>query len=112
MNLQDRIQDIVNEIQNTLGYGHTPEIYQTAITVALQEHRIAFEINKTIPITFHDRYVGSLTVDIIVDYRLVIMICGDIQEKMNRCITYKRMTNIPYGMILMFTSQGPIIQTC
>jgi GxxExxY protein len=52
MNLHDRIQDMVNEIQYSLGPGHSRTVYQTALTIAFQDANLAFETDKTIPITF------------------------------------------------------------
>jgi GxxExxY protein len=112
MNLPDRIQDMVNEIQNELGYGYSKEIYKNALIIALQDGNLAYEIDKVIPITFRNRFAGTLTSDILVDNRMVIMMCGDRNEMMDQCTMYKRMSQLPYGMIILFTSQGPIIEMC
>ena len=112
MNLQNRIQDMVNEIQFTLGPGHTKTVYKNALTIALQDENIAFEIDKAIPISFRNRFAGTLTADIIVDQRLVIMMCGYHDELMDRCTMYKRFSQLPFGMIILFTSQGPILEPC
>jgi GxxExxY protein len=112
MNLQDRIQDMVNEIQFTLGAGHTRSVYQTALTIALQDANLFYETDKSIPITFRNRFVGTLTADIIVDCRLVIMMCGYRDELMDQCTMYKRLSQYPFGMIIIFTSQGPIVEPC
>jgi len=112
MNLQDRIQDMVNEIQFTLGPGHTKTVYQTALTIALQDANLFYETDKSIPITFRNRFAGTLTADIIVDYRLVIMMCGYRDELVDQCTMYKRLSQYPFGMIIIFTSQGPIIEPC
>jgi GxxExxY protein len=106
------MQDIVNEIQNNLGAGHTKEVYQNALYIALQDTNIAYETNKVLPITFRDHFVGTLTADLIVDHTLVIMMCGDRDEMINQCILYKRASQIPFGMILLFTPQGPILESC
>jgi len=112
MNLQDRIQDMVNEIQNELGYGCTKEIYKTALMVALQEAPLTYEIDKVIPITFRNRFVGTLTADILVDHRMVIMMCGNRNEMIDQCKMYKRMSQLPFGLIILFTPQGPFIEPC
>ena len=95
MNLQDRIQDMVNEIQYSLGPGHSRSVYQTALTIALQDANLFYETDKSIPITFRNRFAGTVTADIIVDQRLVIMMCGYRDE-----------------LIEQFTSQGPIVEPC
>jgi GxxExxY protein len=112
MNLPDRIQDMVNEIQNVLGYGYSKEIYKNALSIALQDGNLTYEIDKTIPITFRNRFAGPLTSDILVDYRLVIVMCGDRTEMIDRCTMFKRISQIPYGMVILFTPQGPIIEIC
>jgi len=112
MNLQNRIQDIVNEIQFSLGPGHTKTVYQTALTIALQDENITYETDKSIPITFRNRFAGTLTADIIVDHRLVIMMCGYHDELLDQCTLYKRIGQIPFGMIILFTFQGPIVEPC
>lgn len=112
MNLQDRIQDMVNEIQYSLGPGHSKAVYQTALTIALQDANLSFETDKIIPISFRNRFVGTLTADIILDHRMVIMMCGDRLELMDHCKMYKRLSQIPFGLIILFTPQGPILEPC
>lgn len=112
MNLPDRIQDMVNEIQNELGYGYSKEVYKNALMIALQDGNLTCEIDKVIPITFRNRFAGTLTSDILVDYRLVIIIGDNRNEMMDTCRMYKRMSQLPYGMIILFTPQGPIIEMC
>jgi GxxExxY protein len=112
MNLQDRIQDMVNEIQYSLGHGHSRSVYQTALTIAIQDANLSFEIDKVIPITFRNQFVGTLTADIILDHRMVIMLCGDRTEAIDQCKMYKRLSQLPFGMIILFTPQGPILEPC
>ena len=112
MNLHDRIQDMVNEIQYSLGPGHSRTVYQTALTIAFQDANLAFETDKTIPITFRNRFVGTLTADIILDHRMVILLCGDREEAMDQCKMYKRLSQIPFGLVILFTPQGPILEPC
>lgn len=112
MNLPDRIQDMVNEIQNELGYGYSKEVYKNALMIALQDGNLTFEIDKVIPITFRNRFAGTLTSDILVHQRLVILMCGERNEMMDTCRMYKRMSQLSYGMIILFTPQGPIIEMC
>jgi GxxExxY protein len=112
MNLQDRIQDMVNEIQYNLGPGHSRSVYQSALTIALQDANLAFEIDRTIPIHFRNRFVGTLTADFILDHRMVILMGNDRIELMDQCRMYKRLSQLPFGLILLFTPQGPILEPC
>ena len=112
MNLHDRIQDMANEIQYSSGAGHSRSVYQTAFTIAFQDANLAFETDKTIPVTFRNRFVGTLTADIILDHRMVILLCGDRAEAMDQCKMYKRLSQIPFGMVILFTPQGPILEPC
>ena len=112
MNLHDRIQDMVNEIQNILGPGHSKSVYQTALTIALQDENMVFETDKVIPISFHNRFVGTLTADIILDHRMVIMMCGNRLELIDQCQMYKRLSQLPFGLVILFTPQGPILEPC
>jgi hypothetical protein len=73
---------------------------------------LAFETDKTIPITFRNRFVGTLTADIILDHRMVILLCGDRAEAMDQCKMYKRLSQIPFGLVILFTPQGPILEPC
>ena len=112
MNLQDRIQDMVNEIQDSLGPGHSRSVYQTALTIALQDANLAFETDKVIPINFRNRFVGTLTADIILDHRMVIMMGSNRMELIDQCRMYKRLSQLPFGLILLFTHEGPILEPC
>jgi GxxExxY protein len=107
MNLQDLIQDMVNEIQNTLGHGHSKEIYQSALSIALHDESIPHETHKVLPITFRNRFAGTLVADIVVDQRMVIVF-GD----MDACKMYKRISQLPFGLMIAFTQYGPTIEPC
>ena len=112
MNLHDRVQDMVNEIQYTLGPGHTKYVYQSALIIALQDANLAFETDKVIPINFRNRFVGTLTADIILDHRMVIMLGSERLELVDQCKMYQRLSQVPYGMVVAFTPQGPIVEPC
>jgi len=112
MNLQDRIQDMVNEIQYSLGPGHARTVYLTSLIIALQDENILFETDKVLPISFRNRFVGTLIADIIVDQRMVILLGVNRDELIYHCRMYKRHSQLPFGMILLFTPQGPILEPC
>jgi GxxExxY protein len=110
MNLQDRIQDMVNEIQYQLG-NTTKEICQEALVIQLQDMGIFYEKDKIMPIMFHNRFVGDLKADFVVDHRIVIMMCGEHDTLLDQCRMYKRISQLPFGMIL-FSKRGPLIELC
>ena len=112
MNLQNRLQDIVNEIQYTLGPGHDKTVYLTSLIVALQDENILFETDKVIPISFRNRFVGTMTADIIVDQRMVVMLGVNRNELMDQCRMYRRFSQHPFGIVVVFTPQGPILEPC
>ena len=110
MNLQDRIQDMVNEIQYNLGTV-PKDVCQEALAVQLQDAAIFYEKDKLLPIMFHNRFVGSLKADFIIDHRLVIMMCGEKDILLDQCRMYKRISGLPFGMVL-FSKHGPLIELC
>jgi len=112
MNLQNRIQDMVNEIQYSLGPGHARTVYLTALIIALQDENILFETDKVIPISFRNRFVGTLTADLIIDQRMVILLGSNRDELMDQCRMYRRLSQHPFGMVVVFTPQGPILEPC
>ena len=87
-------------------------MYQGALTIALQDANMAFETEKVIPINFRNRFVGTLTADIILDHRMVILMGSDRIELMDQCRMYKRLSQLPFGLIILFTPQGPILEPC
>lgn len=112
MNLQNRIQDIINEIHYSLGYGHDRIVYLTSLIIALQDENILFETDKVIPISFRNRFVGTMTADIIVDQRMVIMLGVNRDELIDQCRMYRRFSQHPFGIVVVFTPQGPIFEPC
>jgi len=114
MNLQDRIQDMVNEIMYVLGAGHTKDIYLNAMTIALQDARLPYEINKVIEVSFRNRFVGILKADLIVDHRMILQLSVG-EDVTDSCKMYKRISQLPYALMILFPNKegfSPLIESC
>ena len=72
-----KINDLIEmfkEVANTLKKGRTETVYQTAITVELQERGIQYTEEETMPIYYKGKYVGQERLDIVLHTWLQVII--------------------------------------
>ena len=64
-----RVIGFAIEVHKTLGPGFTKEVYGSALAVELDEASIEHKREAKVPVTYRDKRVGELTLDLIVNDR-------------------------------------------
>ena len=107
----EHIKDIAHEIYFQLGHGHPKETYMSAFTIALEDERILYERDKVIPITFRNRFIGSLYADMIVERQLILKLSDNLND-IDQCKMYKRISQLQSGIVIVFSPKGVFTETC
>tara|TARA_B100002019_G_scaffold129154_1_gene111129 strand:- start:23070 stop:23531 length:462 start_codon:yes stop_codon:yes gene_type:complete len=70
--LRVQINNIVKEIYDTLGSGHSERVYHNAMEVSLRELNIPYESERYVPVYYKDHVVGMARADIIIKRTTVL----------------------------------------
>ena len=72
--LTEKIIKACYKVHNELGPGFNEKVYHNALQLALSDDDLKFETEKEYRVYFHDRRVGSLRIDLIVDGQVIVEI--------------------------------------
>jgi GxxExxY protein len=75
-----RVIGFAIEVHKTLGPGFTKEVYGSALAVELEEAGIDYSRDSKVAVTYRDRQVGELTLDLIVHARFAVTIMDEPRE--------------------------------
>lgn len=110
--MQTILSEIANDVYQELGAGHTESVYHNAMKIGLQEQPLPYESERDILITYHDKYVGTVRADLIVDNKIVIELKVSmgtdlaITEAKEQCLLYMQKTLISEGMVITFPKRS------
>ncbi len=73
---------LAQDVFHALGGGLTECIYQTALAHALRAEGFSVEVERTLPVYFHDVQVGAIRADLVVNGHVVVELkaCGRLNE--------------------------------
>lgn len=75
-----RVIGFAIEVHKTLGPGFTKEVYGSALAVELDEANIEHKRDAKVPVTYRDKRIGELTLDLIVNDRFAVTIMDEPRE--------------------------------
>ncbi len=75
-----RVIGFAIEVHKTLGPGFTKEVYGSALAVELEEAGIDYLRDSKVAVTYRERQVGELTLDLIVNTRFAVTIMDEPRE--------------------------------
>jgi GxxExxY protein len=70
--IRKHINQIVHEVYDTLGSGHSERVYHNAMEVSLRGLNIPYESERHVPIYYKDHVVGMARADIIIGRTTVL----------------------------------------
>lgn len=93
------------DIHNELGPGLPEDIYKNAISLLLTENGIAFELEKTVPVSFRGRVMGTFRLDYVVEQKVIfefkaIATLASIHEQ--QTLTYLSASGLPVALLINF----------
>ena len=103
--LTDEIIGAAMEIHREPGPGLDENIYENSLCIEFAERSIHFTQQEISPVHYHQRYVGKLITDMIVDSRVVVetkVVDQIIDVHIAQVLSYLSITNLKVGLILNF----------
>ena len=111
--LTDEIIGAAMAIHRELGPGLDEKIYENSLCIELAERAIQFTQQQIFPVHYHERYVGKLITDLIVDSRVIIetkVVDQIIDVHIAQVLSYLSITNLKVGLILNFKPASLVIK--
>ena len=104
----NELEEIANEVYNTLGAGHNKYIYQRAIEIELMLRNVPYSEKITLPIFYKDFIVSWVDVDLVLGGVIVaIRTEKNIQEEdvnqLERYMSLFSLHDIEGGLIINFS---------
>jgi GxxExxY protein len=108
--LTEKIIACCFEVHSELGPGFSEKIYHNALKLALQEAKLEFQTEKSFSVSFKDKKVGSLKLDLIVENKIVVEIkavTGHILDVFRyQILSYLKATNLHIGLLVNFGNKS------
>jgi len=104
-----KINGILFEVFNKLGYGYQEKYYQRAIASLLKKENISFEEQFSAPITFNGNKIGRYFLDFLIDNKIILEIKKSENFQKNnieQIYAYLKAFNLKLGILANFTKNG------
>ena len=106
--LTEAIIGMAIEVHRQLGPGLLESIYESALCIELEQARMAFRRQHSIPIAYKGRTIGDLRPDLVVDDKVVLEIKSvdrfdPIFEA--QVLTYLKVTQRKLGLLINFNQR-------
>jgi len=69
-----KIRGCTFNVYNSLGFGHKESIYQKALAIEFAKIGLNFEKEKTLPIIYEGKRIGTYRPDFVIDNKIIIEI--------------------------------------
>lgn len=92
-------------VYNQLGYGFSSEIYKNGFASLLRQSSLNFEQNKTITVYLETDALGQISLDFVVEKKVVVQITADDNlelRELNRLKNYLKASEYKIGLLLNF----------
>ena len=101
--LSYRVMAAVFEVHNELGPGFVENVYEEALAYELEPCGIPFERQKTVPVCYKGRIVGSHRLDFVIDEKVVLELKAvsaltDIFK--GQTLSYLKVTGLKLGILI------------
>jgi GxxExxY protein len=106
--LSYKIRGCAFKIYNNLGFGHKENVYQRALGIEFEKAGLSFEIEKSLPVFYENKKIGTYRPDFIVDNKIIIEIKSvPFMPKTyeTQLIYYLKSTNFNLGFLINFGSK-------
>lgn len=103
--LTDRIIGAAMSVHRELGPGLDEKIYENALCIELAEKHISYTQQEIFPVHYHQKYVGKLITDLIVDSKVIVetKVADQIVDAhIAQVLSYLSISGHKVGLILNF----------
>jgi len=97
------------EVHKALGPGYGAEVYANAVRMELDALGVTYKLNQSLPVTYREKQVGTVTVPMLVEDRFVL----EIMSRPGEVSTHERLAvraqlkaaNLDLGLIVNFAER-------
>lgn len=108
--LTEKVIACAYKVHSDLGPGFNERIYHNALKLALEDVNLSYKTEKEYKVTFQDKHVGSLKVDLIVESSVIVevkAITGNIPKVFEaQLLSYLKVTNYNVGLLINFGNKS------
>jgi GxxExxY protein len=108
--LTEKIIACAYKVHSELGPGFNEGIYHNALKVALEEDRLRFQTEKSLHVTFQDRHVGTLRLDLIIEDKVIVevkAVTGNIPTVFElQVLSYLKASGYKVGLLINFGNKS------
>ncbi len=106
--LTEKIIGCAIEVHRRLGPGLLESVYESALAIELEHCGLKFERQVALPITYRDRPIGDLRMDIVVDKSVILELKS--VERLDplfeaQLLTYLRLSGLKTGLLINFNNR-------
>jgi GxxExxY protein len=108
--LTERIIACAYKVHSELGPGFNERIYHNALKFALKEESLGYETEKEYKVSYHDKQVGMLKVDLVVENKVIaeVKAATGIMPKVfeAQVLSYLKITAYNVGLLINFGNKS------
>ena len=112
--LTEKIIGCCFKVHSELGPGFNEKIYHNALKLLLEEKGLKYETEKDFKIGFHDKKIGSLRLDLVVENKVIVEIkgiTGNIPEVFRyQVLSYLKASKLAVGLLINFGNKSCQVQ--
>jgi|APFre7841882654_1041346.scaffolds.fasta_scaffold96721_2 GxxExxY protein len=93
------------EVMRELGCGFLEAIYKNALIIALKQHKLSVQVEKSFEVSFRQQKIGLYIADLVVDETVVVELkCCKclLPEHQAQTINYLTAADLPVGLLVNF----------
>jgi len=108
--LTERIISCCFKVHNELGPGFSEKIYHRALEIAFKENALSYETEKEFAVSFRDKKIGSLRLDLIVEGTVIVeakALSGNIPDVFKyQLLSYLKVSGLNIGLLVNFGNKS------
>jgi GxxExxY protein len=92
-------------VANTLGHGFLENVYKNALCEELRFQDFSVHLEKTFPVHYRDKQIGTYVADIVVDDRVIVELKAIeclVAAHRAQVLNYLRASGLPVGLLMNF----------
>jgi GxxExxY protein len=100
-------------VHRELGPGLDEKIYENSLCIEFAERSLHFTQQEIFPVHYHQRYVGKLITDLIVDFKVIVetkVVDQIIDAHIAQVLSYLSITQLKVGLILNFKPDSLVVK--
>lgn len=108
--LTEKIIACCFKVHSELGPGFNEKIYHNALKLALEETSLGYETERNFTISFRNKNIGSLKLDLVVEKKIVVeikAIIGNIPDIFQyQILSYLKASKLTIGLLVNFGNKS------